>query len=79
MSQAKCSACGAIVLRVKTQAKKKIRIDAEPIPSGSLTWANLAHTRVRSYCDNDLPDLPRFAIHFSTCPNVKRNKQKEKP
>ena len=76
MSQPTCNACGAPLLRVSTQSGQRIRLDAAPTPHGSLTWGNLAHTVVRPYCDNDLPDLPRFTIHFATCPNSTRRPKK---
>lgn len=75
MNYSKCRSCGARVIWARTEAGKKMPVDATPVRHGNIVLAVEKHD-----AENDplaitfsepLDDgNDRFVSHFATCPNA---------
>jgi hypothetical protein len=78
-----CRDCQAPIMWVRFKTTGSLApINREPVPTGNIVIKdNFAHTLSANLFEagqDDLRELPRYVSHFSTCPNAKNRRRKNK-
>ncbi len=76
-----CRSCRARVLWVVTDGGKRMPVDADPVPDGTLVIADRGADdtpHVTSVAPDALliDDPPRYRSHFATCPNADQHRRR---
>ena len=79
-----CRSCGAPVTWATTVNRRRMPVDADPVPDGNLVLAypSPGAPPLAVVVDPDAPmidDPPRYRSHFSTCPNADQHRKDNHP
>jgi hypothetical protein len=71
-----CRACGARVRWAKTRSRKRMPLNAEPNPGGTIRLLPDGSVEVVSARKREGLAEPLFTSHLATCPNPKRRRRR---
>jgi hypothetical protein len=71
-----CRACGARVRWARTRARRRMPLDAEPNPGGTIRLLPDGSVEVVSARKREGLAGPLFTSHLATCPNPKRRRRR---
>jgi len=70
---ARCRSCGALILWARTEAGRRIPLDAYPHPVGNLVLdVRAGRVRVADLRTDDV----RYLSHFATCPHASEHRKR---
>jgi hypothetical protein len=71
-----CRACGARVRWARTRSRKRMPLDAEPNPNGTIRLLPDGSVEVVGARKREGTAGPLFTSHLTTCPNPKRRRRR---